>query len=82
MKESIDKIFKNIYKGDEDSLQKSLLILKKEGFTQVDVVKLLIHELNLSLKEADTIVFNSKAWEEERDETLKIRNDFGDELSI
>lgn len=82
MKESIDKIFKTIYKGDEDSLQKSLLILKKEGFTQVDVVKLLIHEFNLTLKEADKIVFNSKAWEEERDATLNIRNDLGDELSI
>jgi len=63
MKENIEQIFLDKYRGNEESLQEVLLLLKGTGCTQLETVRLLIHELDLSLKEADNIVLNSKACE-------------------
>ena len=76
MKENIEQLFRDKYRGNEESLQEVLLLLKGIGCTQLETVRLLINELNLSLKEADSIVLNSKAWEIEKSKTLKLRDDF------
>ena len=81
MKDSLVRIFKENYKNNEINLQSTLVVLKNAGFTQVEIVKLLINEFSISLKEADEILVKSKAWENEKNNILKLREDFGEELS-
>ena len=81
MEANFRKILEENYKGDEESLQTSLIELKNMGCTQVTSVKLLMNKLSISLEEADKIVLNSKAWENEKDTTLKLRNTFEEGLS-
>jgi hypothetical protein len=81
MGEDTEKVFRSIYKENEESLQAVLLALKNMGCTQVETVKLLMSELGISLREADTIILNSTAWQAERENTLKFRDSFGQALS-
>jgi hypothetical protein len=81
MKQDNETVFRTHYEGSEESLQLSLLALKQIGCTQVETVKVLISVLGLSLQEADVIVLNSTAWEAEKDDTLKLRDNFGRTLS-
>ena len=75
------EIFKGTYNGTKESLQQSLIELKKSGCNPIEAVKIIVNQLGLSLKEADSIVLNSEAWRTEKDQTLKLRNDFFDALS-
>jgi hypothetical protein len=81
MEKTFEEVFRANYKGNEFSLQECLSELKKIGCTQIQVVKLLMSELQVSLREADRIVINSEAWKQEKQATMNIRNNFEDGLS-
>jgi hypothetical protein len=81
MEKTFEEVFRTNYKGDKVSLEECLRELKNIGCTQVQAVKLLINELEVNLREADQIVLNSKAWEQEKKSTINIRNNFEDGLS-
>ena len=57
-------------------MQNCLIVLKEQGYPQMDAVKLLIGQLKLTLREADVIVLNAKAWEKEKDANLRFREGF------
>ena len=78
--EKIKRIFDENYRGDEGSLQATIKLLKEAGYSQMDSLKALMHELNLSMREADLIILNAKAWLSERDGNLKLRDELGDSL--
>lgn len=55
--------FKSSYiEGNNESLQKVLIELKEKGCSQMQSVVILINEANFSLKEANSIILNSIAW--------------------
>lgn len=74
--EEMKEIFRTKYRNDPESLQDVLLILKSKGISQMQSVKLLIEEMNLSLSDADNIVLNSRAWINERSENISFRDSF------
>ena len=75
--EKMKKIFEESYHGDEESLQETIRLLKEAGYSQMDSLKCLMNELNLSLKEADQIILNAKAWSLEKENNLKMRDELG-----
>jgi hypothetical protein len=50
MKVDNENIFRDNYNGSEESLQAGLLALRKIGCAQVEAVKVLISQLDLSLQ--------------------------------
>jgi len=71
------KIFKETYhNGDIDSLENAISLMKENGASQIDCVKVLKNELNLTLSEADGIVLNAKAWSQEKESVEKFRDHF------
>lgn len=80
MDEEIKKIFAENYLGDDDSLQITLKLLKEAGYSQMDSLRILVHELNLSIRDADLIMLNAKAWESEKESNLKLRDELEDYL--
>ncbi len=78
--ENIEKIFSENYQGDENSLQNTIRLIKEAGYSQMDTVKALMYELDLSIGEADSIILNSNAWAEEKDDNLRFRKELGDHL--
>ena len=81
MKDYLGEYFNINYRRNESNLQETLLLLKTKGCTQIETVRILIKELNLSLREADNIVLKSKAWENEKKGTAELRDRFGEALS-
>jgi len=73
-------IFEEYYSNDTKNIEKSLKILRDNDATQMQSVKILIKSLKVSLKEADSIVRNSKVWVDRKEDTDKIRNGFWDAL--
>jgi hypothetical protein len=78
--EAIKKIVVENYHGDEDSLQNTISLIKIAGYSQMDTLKALICELDLPIGEADSIILNSKAWAEEKDDNLRFRHELGENL--
>ncbi len=64
--------FKNKFNGT--NLEESLLELKDAGASQMQSVRIIMKELNISLKEVDQIILHSKSWRKEREGTLDFRN--------
>ncbi len=78
--EKMQKIFAENYSRNEESLQNTIRLLKEAGYSQMESLKCLMHELNLSIKEADLIILNAKAWSSEREDNLKLRGELGKQL--
>jgi len=72
----MEDIFNKYYVGTDESLQHCLIALKEQGHSQMDAAKLLISQLKLTLREADVIVLNAKAWEKEKDANVRFREGF------
>jgi hypothetical protein len=76
------EIFKSTYTpNSQDTLEESLQVLKTSGATQIECLKILISELNISLKEADHIILNSLAWRAEKQITENLRDKIFNEMS-
>ena len=71
------KIFSENYHGNEESLQETIRLLKEAGYSQMQSLKFLMHELNLTIIKADSIIVNARAWSSEKEDNLKVRDDFG-----
>jgi len=66
--------FKEIYNSQNKNIQETILELKNIGATQMDCLKIIKKELKLSIKEADNIILNSKAWSNHLESNLNLRD--------
>jgi ribosomal protein L7/L12 len=66
--EEIAQVFKEHYINTPESLQEVLIILRKMGMSQIESIKIIMHELDLKLQEANELVSSSKAWNSRLDE--------------
>ncbi|MVT12601.1 hypothetical protein [Chitinophaga tropicalis] len=80
MIKKIEDIFDAVYDGSQSSLDATLVKMKEAGASQMQSTVVLIKKLKLSIAEADHLIINSKAWEENRDNVIRLRNEFGDFL--
>jgi hypothetical protein len=72
-------IFKQTYNNLlPDSLETALMAMKIAGASQIDSIRVVMSELKITLREADALILNSKTWENEKELTLKLRNDIAD----
>ena len=68
MTQEITQILKEHYVNTPESLQDVLILLRKMGISQIESIKIIMHELDLNLKDANEIVSSSKAWNSRLDE--------------
>ncbi|QJB42206.1 hypothetical protein HF324_31955 [Chitinophaga oryzae] len=75
-----DDIFDSIYDGSQISLDVLLTALKNAGATQMESVMLLIKNLKMPLREADSLIVNSSVWQGSKEDVFWLRNKFGEYL--
>ena len=75
-----EEIFDSVYDGSQSNLEATLSVIKNAGATQMESVMLLIKKLKMTLEEADSVVVNSNAWEESKEDVFRLRNEFGEYL--
>ena len=73
-------IFREIYNPQIENWEEGILILKNNGASQMECVKIIKKELNVSLEKADEIVLHSKAWTEDKSFITEFRNNIADVL--
>ncbi len=78
--EETKKIFNENYRGDEESLQAAVRLLRESGYSQMESLKVLVEGLNLSITEADKIILNAKAWSSEKESNLRLRDELDNYL--
>lgn len=55
------EIFKEVYQLNTNNIEEALLVIKKQGVSQMESVRVVKNSLGLPLTKADSIVLNSKA---------------------
>jgi hypothetical protein len=55
-----------MYDGSSESIELALIELRKLGCTQMQCLKILVEKLQLTLKQANTIVYHAEAWQDQR----------------
>lgn len=75
----IEKIFEKYYLNSEDT-EIVIFKLKEIGLSQMQSVMVLIDKLKIPLKDADSLVINSKAWNNNYNNITDFRDDFFDFL--
>ena len=71
------EIFRHHYNGNGgEDLEKAIQELKNAGASQMDCVKPLIHELKISIPDADSLVLYSEAWRDEQKNVEEFRTHF------
>ncbi|MCW3071097.1 MAG: hypothetical protein JWO44_987 [Bacteroidetes bacterium] len=76
LKQEYKIIFRKYFRGRFEDLEEIFEILKSNGASMADCVKILIFELDLPLKTADEIVINSKVWGHLKKDTKELRDVF------
>lgn len=66
--------------ADKEDIERVIGELREAGANQIDTIKLLMKKLGIRLAEADSLVLDSKAWNDQRESTLELRNCFWDVL--
>ena len=75
--DNMKSIFRSKYRPDiENSLTEAILLLKNSGYSQMQCLRVLMEELNLTIADADQIILNSEIWTKEKEKNLKFRKDF------
>lgn len=74
MSNKYNKIFQDFYYSG--NIEETIEILKKNGASQMDTLKTLMDELNLSIRDADTLVMNSIAWKDNKSGNQTFRDLF------
>jgi hypothetical protein len=69
-------IFMKYYQGEFEELEGAFKVLKENGASMADCVKILIFELKLPLKLADELVVNSKTWGYLKSDVMELRQAF------
>lgn len=77
-----EELFTTYYNGSSDSLERALLEMRNNGVSIIEVAATIKTCLNVYLPDADRIVLNSKAWNDYKSESERVRKSFGDILSI
>ena len=77
----VDDNMKSIYRSKyrpeiENSITEAILLLKNSGYSQMQCLRVLMEELNLTIADADQIILNSEIWTKEKEKNLKFRKDF------
>jgi len=54
--------FRKLYANSPESLEKASIMVRKMGTSQILSIRLLMMELDLSLRKANEIIAASKAW--------------------
>ncbi len=67
------KLFRIIY-TDKTNLNSALLYIRDNGANQMESVRVVMLELEVSLKEADGIVIRSSVWSDRKDDILDLRD--------
>lgn len=70
------RIFHEYFEGQYDEFEEIFQILKNNGASISDCVKILVLELKLPLKMADEIVLNSKTWGGLKNGSQELRREF------
>ena len=76
MARAINKLIKDV-KNDitkMDDLLNYLRVYKK--YSQMESLKFIRREFNLSIPEADNIILHSSTWIDHKEETINLRNEF------
>ena len=74
------KLFRIIYSG-KNSLNNGLLYIRDNGANQMESVRVLMLELEISLSEADEIVTESDVWADNKESVLKLRKSLEETLN-
>ncbi len=72
--------FEEVYNPEKPNIEAALVALRNAGATQMDCLKIIKQKLNLSIKEADEIILNSKTWSSHFDSNISIRESFANFL--
>jgi hypothetical protein len=73
------KAIVNKYKqSGVDDIESLIKVLRKKGANQLQTTKLLVTELQMTLKVAGEKVLNSPTWSEFKNENMNLRNRFLD----
>ena len=78
-KSELKSIFNQFYEGKEN-VELVLQKLKDAGASQMECTLTLVTELGYSLRNADELVINSKAWEDRKEHVEKFRDNMMDSL--
>ncbi len=63
LSEKMKEYFRANYKnGDEESLQNTLIGLKRSGYSQMESLFLMVEEGGMTFVEANRTILNSRAW--------------------
>lgn len=73
----INEIFAKYYKSIDD-IELVIFKLREIGLSQMETTKALKFKLDLSVKEADSFVVNSKTWQDKYDNLMKFRENVAD----
>jgi hypothetical protein len=60
--EEVAEVFKKYYTNTPESLDVTLMIFRKMGISPITSIKIIMHQLDLTLQEANEIVSGSKTW--------------------
>lgn len=77
--QSYQRVFRSSY-DDNSNLNSALEKIKKAGASMRDSVLVIKKELCLSIADADKIVIESRTWKNEKQLTMKVREQFLDGL--
>lgn len=75
-----EDLFESVYNGNANNMEIALLRIKEAGATQMQSALILIKKLGLSIKDADHLIIHSGAWNGNKNNVIKLRNQFGDIL--
>jgi len=74
-------LFDKYYNPEINNIDEVIGIMKGNNASLIECVMMMRLKLKLSQKDADTIVLNSEAWKDDKDEILKFRNIIEDKFS-
>ena len=76
LKNDMDNTFVKYPTITKENIEEVLLRMKQDGCSMLSSVKAVRHDLQISLKEADGLVLDSLAWENEKESIQKFRESF------
>jgi len=69
-------LFRESFQNDKHKLVEAIQKVRDKGGTPMDCTKILVKELKISVGIADRILWKSKVWEDIKEQTFRMRDDF------
>lgn len=76
----LQTIFITKFNNDKNQLVDALQAVRDNGGTPADCTNILVRELKVSLSQADRILWKTKVWDDIKEHTFKMRDEFGNVL--